>query len=306
MEVTVALVGDPQNAGHLSDEDTWKAIHYNERPQVTISVKDGETLSEVMTRATRHFGARRSDGHNFFATFIAFYEPPGYFWPQLRTLLELVDHDGQVKWNVPWHEVTIAQLHEAAEAGLVPGDASRWYLVLLTPMGNGVHVEWSDVVAAWFLFDRLLAWVANAHGASEAISKIVHRVRRRFVKELPEVLDRHAVNWADRGAAPPDFYRLLSMDQWDATRLTALLGCSIEDTEAILWSHGYVYDLSDGVWRKGRTQEATVLVHVARVIDHVDFALPEDKERLQARLLAILRSHARRFVDRDYPDQRPD
>ena len=290
MEVTVALIGNPAKAGEL-DEDEWNSGKpFADRPTVRIAARTDETLAVVMRRAVEHFNARYQDGHSFWPAFISFYDPRddwGYSW-NLRTTLDVVDSTGKAIWNRHWYEVKVGDLLLAAESGLLREDPSRWYLVLVQPMGNGFFTDWSSVVAAWFIFEKLLSFLADAHGTSAAISNLLSKFRQR-AGDFPELLDRHAVDWTDRGAAPPDLQRLMYFDSWDASSLSRLLGCSMNEVEAILWAHGYTYDIVDGVWRRSQTPESAFLAESATVINNVEFNVNQDKERLQGRIAGIFR-----------------
>lgn len=163
-----------------------------------------------------------------------------------HTVLVVRDADGRAVWRRPPFDATVAELIDAAEHGLLQGDPLRPYLVLVVPQGGlGILMEWTtlqrELEVAWYLTGAF----ATLAGALSGIEWIKTRLRRG---EAAEVVEKQAPDWRSRGAAPDDLRELFAATPRSTKEIAALLGCSDDEADAILWALGFVPRGPGGTW----------------------------------------------------------
>jgi hypothetical protein len=256
-----------------------------ELPKATILTDPGETLGSVLGRAADELGVivppevlrihaniRAQEGKPpqpaagvaeglYYA---AFHRPDDDEPPEVpegmarrdersrkHTVLVVRDSDGHALWRRPPFTVTMGELVDAHAVGLLEGDPLEPYLVLTIPQGGiGGYAEWQQLQqaleAAWHLrglFGELITYLSFFGAVSRW-------VKRRSNKGA-EVVEKHSTDWARRGAAPADLENLLAARPRRSSEIAALLGCSTEEAEAILWALGFV-PRKDGTWIRRR------------------------------------------------------
>jgi hypothetical protein len=261
-------------------------------PKAELVVTPDESLRRVLTRAAEELGvsltagAARAHEHNRpsgsapsgpeavieTTAYVAFHRPDDDDPPEVpegmarrdersrkHTVLVVRDGEGRAVWRRPPLDATIGELLDAGEAGLLEGDPLELYLVLSIPQGGiGGYAEWQQLQqaleAAWHLrglFGELITYLSFIGAVS--------RWAKRRSNKGAEAVERHSADWARRGAAPADLENLLAARPRGSTEVAALLGCSREEAEAILWALGFV-PRKDGTWirrrrrRRGRTR----------------------------------------------------
>lgn len=160
INVTVALVGDPQTAfeGLQWPGDFMKP--YEKRPKVDLVVDEDETLGEVLGRAAEHWNVASAHGFADVPAFVEFYRPDHR--PMMKVELALLDADGRVYFTHDWRNVTHSDLLAADEAGLLMGDPRRPYLLLQPGMGNGSLIDWAMLAGIWQAFRDALGFLDEA------------------------------------------------------------------------------------------------------------------------------------------------
>ncbi len=278
-EVRVVLYGHPEEgypwSSALSDPSTTPV--YSERPAVILKVDGSEPIGRIIDRAGSHFGVSLpvpGAGVQEYATlsdllgYTAFYrrgEDSGL--PSYISNLTVLGADGEARFAVPWTRVAYSDLVRSSQSGLVDGDVTRLYLFLPTAFGDFGGLDWPEVIAALEVVWRVVDHTATAFDVASGIqwSKgLLDRLRRRSEHRV-EALETYAPSWRERGAAPADLDRLLSLRAWKGDEVGALLGCSPGQAEAILWALGASYNHADGRWYMERTPEDKML--------HGDFLL---------------------------------
>jgi hypothetical protein len=265
--VTVALLGNPEHAFD-NGAFTWEEggakelrVPWDDLPKVSLEVEASETLYQILHRALRDSRIRLPD----------YVDPdrPPLAWVLLYTDREaptpddfiyemtLVDDDGRARWAVPYREVTFGQLVRAAEAGTVAGDPRRLYLILLPPQGDGVMATWSVLLEGLRIAQHVLEMMATAGGAI-AFGKFVLDQARQRIGNGRQTIQAHYLDWSERGARPDNFAAMLGVGPWHGADLAQLLGCSLDEAQAILWVYGYEQAAS-GLWRRGESETAQLV-----------------------------------------------
>jgi hypothetical protein len=272
-DVAVILYGYPEEgypwSSALENPSTTPA--YRERPSVVLRVDESESIGRIIDRAGSHFGVsspepgsgvQEYDTLSDLLGYTAFYrrgEDSGL--PSYVSSLTLVGPDGEARFNVPWTEVRYGDLVRASQSGLVDGDVTNLYLFLPTAFGDFGGFDWPEVIAALGVVWQVIDHAATAFDFASGIhwSKgLLDRLRRRSEHRV-EALVTYAPSWRERGAAPADLDRLLSLRAWKADEVSALLGCPLDQAEAILWALGASYNHADGRWYMERTPEDKML-----------------------------------------------
>jgi hypothetical protein len=153
---------------------------------------------------------------------------------------------GQAVWKRPPFDATMAELLDAAEAGLIEGDPLQPYLVLVVPQGDfGLFAEWHRFLETLKLLWEVSGAMAQAGGAL-AFLDLVRRAFKRRGNKPTEVVEKNAQVWSERGAGPDDVIELLQQKPRKASVIASLLGCTTGEAEALLWGLGCAE--IDGCW----------------------------------------------------------
>lgn len=166
------------------------------------------------------------------------------------------DAEGRAVWKRPGLEATMAQLLDAAAVGLVEGDPLQPYLIPSIPQGDpGLLGEWKAFAESL----RVLWVVIEAMAAVGGALQLLELLKNRRSTRVPEIVEKEAPGWTERGAAPADFFRFLIAKPRSSTEVASLLGCSVAEVQALLWGLGFAYDDDAGQWRYGGDTAARFL-----------------------------------------------
>jgi hypothetical protein len=281
LQVTVAATENALHIFDLPDGGAAHGAHWDQLPKTTVSADPSETLREVLRRAAADLEisvapevkkihaklraergeAPREDKVVDHIAFAEFRRPDDDepadergTLPRLARLkgcgaVVVRDERGHAVWRRPPFEATMAELIDAAEAGLLDGDPLAPYLVLVIPQGGfGTLGEWHEFAAQLRLLWELsgaLAQVAGAWGFIELLRKVA----RRRSGEAAHTVEQNAVAWSERGARPSDLVELLEQRPRSGESIAALLGCSLGEAEAVLWGLGCSQDGDLWVYR---------------------------------------------------------
>lgn len=272
-DVRVALYGHPEEGYPWSSalDDPSTTPPYLERLAVVVKAAESEPLGHIIDRAGSYFGisvpepgsgVQEPQTLSQLLTYTAFYrrgEDTGL--PSYLRTLTIVSPDGQARFSVPWAEVLYGDLLRTNELGLLDGEIASPYIFLPTAFGDFAGFDWPDVISALEVGWRVIEHAATVLGLASGLhwSKgLLDSLRRRSAPRV-RLLQQYASSWRERGAAPADLDRLLSLRAWRADQIGALLGCPLEHAEAILWALGASYNHADGCWYMERTSEDKVL-----------------------------------------------
>lgn len=274
VDVTVTLYGVPEDGYPWSSalEDPSIIPPYPGRPSVVLATAISEPMGSIIDRAGAHFGIsppRPQNGGQEYNTlsqllgYTAFYrhgEETGV--PSYLRTLTIVDPDGRARFAVPWAQVLYGDLARASQLGLLDGNVERPYLFLPTAFGDFGGYDWQEALSALGVLWQAIEHAATALGVGSGIHWLKSRLDglRRRTERRAELLQQYGPLWRDRNAAPANLSRLLSLRAWQANEIAGLLGCPLEDAEAILWALGASYNHADGRWYMERTPEDK-LVH---------------------------------------------
>jgi hypothetical protein len=269
-EIEVALVGR-----RLEDLVTWTDLaepwfaHFYEgeagrdwgdRPRVKLEVREDETLREVLVRAVEAFGTWDLDWDDpsFGGTgwamgdeepgtrrFIALrYDASPIPVPKrLSSALTILDDEGYALWAMPYQPVTYTELRRAAQAGAVPGDATKIYLsVRPDAAGGGIYHEWSLLLQAWDAAFSVIVALAAINEAHDLYLKIRRRLEGRNTARSK------AEAWLRRNGHVDHVTYMLRGEPWSPSKLAALLGCTRSEAEDVLLLFGYERSESDDTW----------------------------------------------------------
>lgn len=281
VQVTVAATENALRIFDVPGGGAAHGAHWDELPKTTVLADPTETLREVLRRAANDLGidvaaevkkihsklrAERGEAphEDKVVDRIAFAEfrrpdddEPVDERGTLRRLARLKgcgvvvvrDAQGHAVWRRPPFAATMAELIDAAEAGLLDGDPLQPYLVLVVPQGDfGTLGEWHEFATQLQLLWEIsgaLAQVAGAWGFVELLRKVAGRRSA----EVARTVEENAVAWSERGARPSDLVELLEQRPRSGESIAALLGCSLGEAEAVLWGLGCTRDGELWVYR---------------------------------------------------------
>jgi hypothetical protein len=256
--LTIALIGDPAHAGDRIPEDEWSRS-WSERPTIEIEVGEDEPLGSMVDRALSEFAVNLGEGavsaHRVDLALRQENADEVRVWD-----LTLVDDEGRVIWTA--HDVRFipySQLVRSVEAGVVVGDPRSLYLILKEPIGNGLGIDWAEIVQAWQIVDDVVRRIGDYGGAAAALVAAYHLIRTRIARGR-DALARNVHRWSQRGGHPYGLFKLLtSRTAWDADDLGRLLGCSLEDAEAVLELFGFSQSDADALWHREADEAARLL-----------------------------------------------
>jgi hypothetical protein len=189
-------------------------------------------------------------------------------WRLFRQSIPVRNDHGQVRWQKPALDATIGQLVDASEWALFAGDPLRPYLIPSVPQGTSASPE------AWIVIrDALvLAWTAAGaaavlDGAAGLLDRVKDLRRRRSQGALDAMATRSAA-WSERGVAPTDLAAMLALRPRTTSEVSALLGCTDSESEAILWVLGFVLIDRDGVWQHRADSAGDFLADEIEVVEN--------------------------------------
>jgi hypothetical protein len=253
LDVVVALIGVPEGEGDLLPEGE-RLRPYAQRRTVHLEVDSSDDYNQVLQAAATAMGVRLSGNLH------AFYQPrderPHDEW-QWSVAIPLVDEEGRARWAFPFETpIPYVELLRSAEAGALPGDPLRPYVVLVPAIGDGILPAWHDVLQVFDVLLKVLGGFAALEGAAQAKERAQRLLSRG--QRARKTIDRLSVGWDARGADPWVFSQWLDDRPWLPEDIAPLLDCSPEQAEAVLWAFGFAKtDL--GLWRRCADTEAELL-----------------------------------------------
>lgn len=250
VEVTVALVGDPDAPPPGAVSQTEFRKPWGERPATVLTVEESSSLASVIDQAAEQLDCRPWDGfataHESFP-FIAFCDEsdPTPLEERMTLELALVDEQGQAMWGVQdTRLVPYGRILRSAEAGTIHGDPTRLYLIRRHPQASGVPGDWNLVLQAWDILRYAMAATASAYGTIKAVGAIRERVERGRA-----AVTSNAPRWLRKRGRPEDVAGLLGRRPWRSRDLATVLGCTDQEAEGVLGVFGFAYDADQAVWR---------------------------------------------------------
>jgi hypothetical protein len=288
-EVEIALVGDPTDDWGAIDRAEWER-DWDERRKVTVSVESRNSLALIVDRAAERLALPPAPygqeyRHSVDVT-TALHD-----WRRFAPLI-VVDDDDRALWSAwDYRLIPYAQFVRAVEAGAMPGDAGKLFLVLRYPGGDGVGLSWPDLIesieTAWEV-GRIIAEAGGIYAAY----RIVHDLVQARLRRGEELLQEHAHRWDQRDASPASFRAFLGERAWDSRTLARLLGCSDDDAKGVLELFGYARSEADGLWHPAYDDAArimTVILDEASAYAHEDRG-PGGKREYRRRAEHFLRT----------------
>jgi hypothetical protein len=252
--------------------------HWADLPKTIVRAEPGQTLREVLGRAAVQLGieptaqvsqtdaqfrAERDEPPRTLQTvdrltFAAFRCPDDdepeddrgnlrrYSRLKSTAVAVIRDDQGHALWRRPPFTATMAELIDAAEAGLIDGDPLQPYLVLVIPQGElGALADWN-----LFTQELKLLWevsgIAAQLGGAWGFFELVRKVVSRRSENATEIVERQSATWSKRGARPGDLIGLVRRRPQTGESIAALLGCAVPEAEAVLWAVGATE--TDGLW----------------------------------------------------------
>jgi hypothetical protein len=267
--VTVAAVG-PKFGWPQFDvfrgpslEDQAPDVRYCDRLKAEIPARPDTPLGEVIDSAAAKWGISFPQGRVATAlTGIVFYEASdkqGMRWrPEpWPSTVRIVDAAGRPSWRTWWPYIHIDELLAASEGGLIDGDPLRPYLWPLIPQGA---VDAEFIATLWTL------WQAWEHIlAGRETLRVAQSMLARLGLGRTVIQSDHAA-WRQRLARPNDLFDYLAATGRSSEEVAGLLGCSVEEAEAVLWALGFVFDADLG-WTPGKDTAGRLLFESVESIE---------------------------------------
>lgn len=200
------------------------------------------------------------------------------------TVLVVRDQHGHAVWRRPPFDASMAELIDAHDAGLLEGDPLQVYLIPSIPQGDlGLLGQWHDfnqvLNVLWEVTDA-----AATLGGAWGLALGLKEVRQRRSRKAADTVRRLAPTWSKRGAAPVDLIRLLAARPRKSREIAILLGCSLDEAEAILWALGFSHDASINCWRFRGDAAAQLIADDIDLSMHGMFGFPKRRRRRYRKL----------------------
>lgn len=190
-----------------------------------------------------------------------------------------------------WAEVPLSEAIRAHEAGALIGDPTHLVLVPYYGFGNGMGVDWGEVLAAMSFVWQTLSTVSTAHTTYHLSQRLARLFRRRA-----EVEEEHHVSWRARGAMPADVHNVIkSRRAWTTRELASLMGCSDGEAEAFLAGKGFVWDPQEEAWRCSTRSdgESQLIDNLDELVLWADMAEESGQQRLKAHVRLMVEEYFR-------------
>jgi hypothetical protein len=284
-QLTVARIGNAVVGGDsFPADDEWRKP-WQARPRVVVDVDDATLLGDVIAQALSEPDITTA-GMHYVPYAIAFWRPEddAAGVGSRSMLLPVLLDDGSADWR-NWTEVKVSQLLAAHERGLIQGDPRRPYAFVLPQVGNGVLPTWHELIAMLDVLRTVVEILALPGGVAASWALL-----RGRPQEAAEVVNLHAIDWADRGLDPYGLDVYLDEHPWHPADLAAALACSEDSACALLWVLGFAKAPS-GVWRREITPESIAMSRIRRLLISTaapDAANPELAHELEQRLQHLI------------------
>jgi hypothetical protein len=327
LEFTVAVLPPFTPVFEVEGQQPSYGATWDQLPRVRVDGEPSDTLREVLRRACTESGVRLTDEMQRIPAsdraarglpprpedaadhlvYLQFRRPdddildhPDPEYPVLRrdahsrdTVAVVRDERGRAVWRKPGLDATIAELIDAAEAGLLDGDPFQPYLIPSIPQGDlGGLAQWDQLKVALDLLWKLTLAAGAVEGAV-AFSDRVRELLRRRSDVATDALERNAQAWVERNAAPRDLVRMLAMKPRTTAEVAGLLGCSTGEAEAILWALGFAFEPSGEVWVHRGDETAHLIASEIDVCFLDPFVYGQDDDLLEE----VLRDRLTRFLE---------
>lgn len=268
--MTVAVHGPNVGYPELPDfdgpgfEDQGPDVPYAARVKVEVEVTEVTPLGEIINTAAARLGITNRHGGRVCdaLTGVVFYEPEDEVsfkwreqpWPRV---IRLVDESGLPSWSVLWTEVRFGELLAASDAELVVGDPRRPYFWPVRPQGDGLQTFLVSLAFLWSAWEHVLA----VYGTLD----LARRIRNRIKRADEAVNENWEVPWERRLARPHDFFSYVADSPRTAKEIASLLGCPVEQAEAVLWGMGLSCN-KDGFWTVAGDESASLITESIEMI----------------------------------------
>ena len=255
-------------------EDQGEDLPYAKRVKVEVEVTEITPLGEIIDTAAARIGITNPRGGRVCdeLTGIVFYEADDEVsfkwreqpWPRV---IRLADEAGLPSWSVLWTEMRYGELVSASDANLVVGDPRRPYFWPVIPQGGGLQTFVISLRVLWSAWEYVLA----GYGTFDLVRRVrrFHLARRigARVKRAEKAIEQAdwAMPWSKRLQRPHDFFDQVTGQPRTAEEIASLLGCPIEQAEAMLWGMGFSCD-REGLWVVGGDAAASVLAESVQMI----------------------------------------
>lgn len=253
--------GLPKTTVHAQRDETLRDILRTAGRKLEVSVSREVVQMDAGFRAEQGIPARSSDIGDWLV-FVGFRREDDddiaaeYDGIKIRNwnsrinqrVVVVRDEKGRATWRRPPFDATIGELLDAREAGLIDGDPRQVYLVPSIPQGAfGLGGEWQHFVDNLKILWEVTDAIARVGGAASAVYWLKTLTERRS-KGAEEAIEAHGAEWTERGAAPADVVNLLAARPRTKEEIAALLGCTDNEAEAVLWTLGCTYDKATNLW----------------------------------------------------------
>lgn len=230
---------------------------WEERRKAEIEIDDSDTLGAILKRGNEALGSELPPETYDTYAFVDFFVE-GRSSIKLRNELVLLDREGHVRWTWKWAEEPYSELLRAHDAGVLVGDPTRVYVLRQPGMGNGVLADFPTYV-------ELLRLAFEVLGAASTLDWLRNRIGRG--EKAADAIGEHHVDWEANGGMPHKLWEFLHERPWKSAELARLLGTSVDETEGILLSFGFVRG-ADGYWRPGEDAFSEFLAGNAEFLLH--------------------------------------
>jgi hypothetical protein len=275
ISVRVAVVGGGLLRSNF--DRVGNDLPYPDRPAVDIEVEAGDTLHRTLARAADLLDVRMEDDSDPVdaINWVAFYdEHDEVVLDRSRYILArelmLIDGEGRVTWRNTFEQATFGQILRAADAGVIPGDPRRPYLILQQPGGgDGGFLIWQALLDGWKLLKPMLEAVSAIEGGLQFHDRVARRAGRGV-----EALEQSYPDVERRRGQPVDLAALITRSAvWHRADLAKSLGCSETFAEALLELFGYSGN-DQVLWRADNAADA---VFVREYLDEIAYAFGADE-----------------------------
>lgn len=275
--VRIATIRDPSlgfSMGDVPPEEQDRP--YDQLPFVLLGALPDETLLEIALRGESRLGFPELQE----PAYIEFYDADAQNGRTPYTsAVVLVDREGRAVWGNRWGDIRLDDALTAYHAGAFSGDPRRPIIIPYVGFGNGIILDWPQVLLGLGLLWDAVGHVTTVYGAKELGQRLIKVFRRRS-----EVQTTHFASWQERSGFPADFAEFVKNRRyWDAAQLASLLGCPTDHARAILTGYGFEWRAERGRWlRVDRPGSEAYLVRcLDELLFWVDIAEDEGSQALR-------------------------
>jgi hypothetical protein len=272
--LTIALVGERTPHGDVLPPVELEKP-YRDRATTSLEVDEDQGFGDILMSAADDLGL---EGWAAEPRWVGFYRPEDAHSspPDFALKIPILDGHRRGRWVGSPFDFPFGDVVRAAESGFLYGDPTRFHIALVPPVGDGVLPDWTAIVHALEVMKTVGEILAIPGGVVESAALIRRRLKARS-DAAAEAVKARSPRWHQMGADPYAFEEWLTGGAWRPEEIAAVIDCSDEEAEAILWAFGFARS-KDGSWRQELGEEARLLADNMRMMIRMSISQANDDQ----------------------------